>query len=120
MMGKVTVEKVTTKQQMHDFIHVVDIIYRDCPQYVPEFESAMYELFKVRTISGLEFSDIQTFVAYRDGEPAGRVVGIINRKANKKWKAKNARFSMIEFIDDMDVSKSPTSTRRVCSWRIST
>ena len=113
-MGKVTVEKVTTKQQMHDFIHVVDIIYRNCPQYVPEFESAMYELFKVRTISGLEFSDIQTFVAYRDGEPAGRVVGIINRKANKKWKAKNARFSMIEFIDDMDVSKALLDT--MVSW----
>ena len=105
-MGKITVKKVTNRQEMHDFIHVVDTIYKDCPQYVPDFESSVSDLFNLRTNSGLEFSDLQTFVAYRDGAVAGRIVGIINRKANKKWKVKNVRFSMIEFIDDTAVSKA--------------
>ena len=112
-MGKVTIARVSSKQQMYDFIHVVDNIYRDCPQYVPEFESSIRELFN-RTNSGLEFSDIQTFVAYRDGVAVGRIVGIINRRANKKWKAKNVRFSMIEFIDDMEVSKA--LLKAVMTW----
>ena len=114
MMSTIKVKKVTSKQEMHDFIHVVDSIYRDCSQYVPEFESTQRELFNVRTNSGLEFTDLQTFVAYRDDVAVGRIVGLINRKANKKWKAKNVRFSMIEFIDDMEVSKALLDT--VMAW----
>lgn len=106
MMGEVVIKKVASQQEMYDFIHVVDGIYKNCPQYVPDFESSIRDLFNLRTNSGLEFSDLQTFVAYRDGKVAGRIVGIINRRANKKWKAKNVRFSMIEFIDDLEVSKA--------------
>lgn len=36
----------------------------------------------------------------------GPIVGIINRKANEKWQTRNVRFSMIEFIDDLSVSKA--------------
>ena len=106
MMGEVVIKKVASQQEMYDFIHVVDGIYKNYPQYVPDFESSIRDLFNLRTNSGLEFSDLQTFVAYRDGKVAGRIVGIINRRANKKWKAKNVRFSMIEFIDDLEVSKA--------------
>ncbi len=106
MMSEVVIKKVASQQEMNDFIHVVDGIYKNCPQYVPDFESSIRDLFNLRTNSGLEFSDLQTFVAYRDGKVAGRIVGIINRRANKKWKAKNVRFSMIEFIDDLEVSKA--------------
>ena len=34
----------------------------------------------------------------------GRIVGIINRKANKRWQRSNVRFSLIEFVDDAAVS----------------
>jgi hypothetical protein len=33
-------------------------------------------------------------------------VGIINQRANEKWQTKCVRFSMIEFIDDLDVSRA--------------
>ena len=106
MMSEIRVKKVTSRQEMDDFIHVVDGIYRDCHQYVPEFESSIRDLFNLRTNSGLEFSDLQTFVAYRGETAVGRIVGIINRRANRKWKAENVRFSMIEFVDDLEVSKA--------------
>ena len=89
---------------MDDFIRIPKAIYKDCPQYVPDLESSIRELFDVRCNPGLEFSDIQPFVAYRGGEPAGRIVGIVNHKANERWGTQNVRFSMIEFIDDREVS----------------
>lgn len=103
-MNTVTVKQVCDRRTMNDFVHVVDSIYGDCPQYVPDLESDVRKLFNSQKNPGLEFSDIQAFVAYQNEQPVGRVVGIVNGKANQKWKVQNVRFSMIEFIDDMAVS----------------
>ena len=105
-MEEVRVIKVTGREEMNDFIQLPKKIYRNIPQYVPEFESDVRGLFDIETNPGLEFSKIQPFVAYRGEEPVGRIVGIVNRKANKRWNLKNVRFSMIEFIDDYTVSRA--------------
>ena len=105
-MNEVRIVKANSRREMDDFIHVVDRIYRDYPQYVPDLESDVRGLFSIKTNPGLEFSDIQPFVAYQDHQVVGRIVGIVNRKANEKWKTNNVRFSMIEFVDDMNVSKA--------------
>ncbi|MBP3843690.1 MAG: N-acetyltransferase [Prevotella sp.] len=105
-MSDVVIRKVEGNKLMDEFIRVPRIIYQDCPQYVPDLDSDVRKLFDVRETPGLEFSDIQPFIAYRDGKLAGRVVGIVNRKANKRWETKNVRFSMIEFVDDMEVSRA--------------
>ncbi len=105
-MNTVKVKQVYDHRTMNDFVHIVDSIYGNCPQYVPDLESDVRKLFNSRKNPGLEFSDIQAFVAYQNEQPVGRVVGIVNGKANQKWKVRNVRFSMIEFIDDMTVSSA--------------
>ena len=114
MMSNIEVLEVMTSKQMCDFIHVVDNIYHHCQQYVPELESDIRALFSRKTNPGLEFSNIQPFVAYRNNVPVGRIVGIINRRANKKWNVKSVRFAMLEFIDDLTVSKALLDT--VVQW----
>ena len=114
MMSGIDVIKVASQAQMNDFIRVVDTIYRDCQQYVPDLEDDVRRLFDPRSNAGLEFSDIQPFVAYRDGKPVGRIVALVNKKANVTWKIKNCRFSMIEFVDDPEVSKALIET--ACQW----
>ena len=91
---------------MEDFIRLPYSIYKDCRQYVPDLESDIRDLFDQRKNPAYSFSEIQPFVAYRNDVCVGRIVGIINRKANEKWKMRNVRFSMIEFIDDLNVSKA--------------
>ena len=105
-MEEIRVIKVTGSEEMYDFIQLPKKIYRNIPQYVPEFESDVRGLFDIETNPGLEFSKIQPFVAYCGEVPVGRIVGIVNRKANKRWNIKNVRFSMIEFIDDFTVSRA--------------
>ena len=53
--------KVTGSKQMNDFIQLPKKIYRNIPQYVPEFESDVRGLFDIETNPGLEFSKIQPF-----------------------------------------------------------
>ena len=91
---------------MDDFIRLPYHIYENCPQYVPDLEGEIRNLFNQKKNPASGFSQIQPFVAYRDGVCVGRIVGIINRKANERWKTRNVRFSMIEFVDDPDVSKA--------------
>ncbi len=105
-MGKIDVVSIRCKREMDDFIRLPYSIYKDCPQYVPDLEGDIRDFFDQRKNPAYEFSQIQPFVAYRDGVCVGRIVGIINRKINQKWKTRNVRFSLIEFIDDIDVSKA--------------
>ena len=114
MNSDICIKPVVSRGEMNDFIHIVDHIYKDCPQYVPDLESDIREFFNIKTNPGLEFSEVQPFVAYHGKECVGRIVGIINRRANEKWKVQNARFSMIEFIDDVDVAKALLDT--VAEW----
>ena len=102
----VNIVRVKIKQEMKDFIHVTDDIYCNCPQYVPDWEQDLVDFFVPEKNPGLDFSDVQAFVAYRDEIAVGRIVGIINHRANERWQSKNVRFSMIEFIDDPIVSKA--------------
>ncbi len=106
MKAKVEVIQVNTRQQMKDFVRLPRAIYRHIPQYVPELEGDIPRIFDHQQNSALEFSNIQPFMAYRDGHPVGRIVGIVNRKANDCWHTHNVRFSMIEFVDDQEVSEA--------------
>jgi hypothetical protein len=105
-MNKINVVKIGGKREMDDFIRLPYRIYKNCPQYVPDLNMEIRNLFNQKKNPASKFSQIQPFVAYRNGECVGRIVGIINRKANEKWKTRNVRFSLIEFVDDPDVSKA--------------
>ena len=105
-MRKIDVVKIRCKREMDDFIRLPYHIYSECPQYVPDLKGDISSLFDSKKNPACKFSQIQPFVAYRNEVCVGRIVGIINRKANEKWKTRNVRFSMIEFIDDLDVSKA--------------
>lgn len=101
----ITVRKVSTKREMDDFVQFAHRLYRGCEYYVPDLDSDIREAFDQKKNFCLKFSDIQPFVAYdEEGTPVGRVAGIINHRANKKWGTKNVRFGFIEFVDDLRVS----------------
>lgn len=116
-MGKIDVVSIRCKREMDDFIRLPYSIYKDCLQYVPDLEGDIRNFFNQRKNPAYEFSQIQPFVAYRDGVCVGRIVGIINRKINQKWKTRNVRFSLIEFVDDIEVSKALIEV--VAKWGLS-
>lgn len=104
-MKAISVKKVGTKREMNDFVKFAGWLYAGCQYYVPDLEMDIRDTFDSRKNAGLEFSDIQPFIAYNEeGKVVGRIAGIINHRANEKWQKKNVRFGFIDFIDDTQVS----------------
>ena len=103
---RVEIRKVSSRRDMQDFVRLPRMQYRGVPQYVPDLERDVADMFRRKSNPGLEFSDVQPFVAYHNGVAVGRIVGIVNRKANERWQQRVVRFGMIEFIDDMEVSRA--------------
>ena len=106
-MKEIIVKEADTRETMNDFVALPRRLYAGNPYYVPDLDSDMRATFDPKKNAGLEFSDIQPFVAYNSrGECVGRIAGIVNRHANETWNVKTVRFSMIEFIDDLRVSSA--------------
>ena len=113
-MNKITVVRADTPKRMNDFLDIPEHIYCGCAQYVPDMRSDIRRLFDSRYNAGLEFSSVMPFVAYQGTVPVGRIVGVVNRKANTTWNQAIVRFSMIEFIDLPEVSAALLNT--VAQW----
>lgn len=106
-MKDLTIKRVVTKQEMDDFVRLPEKLYRGCPYYVPDLEMDIRNMFNPKKNVGLEFTDLQAFMAYdSQRKPVGRIAGIINHHANEKWKTLNVRFGFFDFIDDLDVSSA--------------
>lgn len=105
-MKRIRIKTVKTKHEINDFVNLTDRIYADCPQYVPDLKSDIKDIFNPNNVI-LEHSEIKAFVAYdEEGKAIGRILGIINHNANKKWNTRNVRFGYIEFLDDIEISKA--------------
>ena len=112
------VRKVTSRQEMEDFVRLPRIMYRGVSEYVPDLERDIAGIFQRKNNPGLEFADVQPFVAYRNDVPIGRIVGIVNRKANERWQQRVVRFGMIEFIDDLDISRALLDAVEQWGWEL--
>lgn len=105
-MGNVSVKKVTTKKELDAFVDFPLRLYAGNKQFVPEMVSDVRGSFNPDKNHGLSFTEVQAFIAEKDGVVVGRIAGIINSRANKKWKTNVVRFGYIDFIDDLEVSKA--------------
>ena len=69
------------------------------------FSDDMATLSKSKN-AAFEFCEAEYYLAYKDGQLAGRVAAIINYRANETWGRMSVRFGWIDFIDDLDVSRA--------------
>ena len=106
-LGSLTIKKVETKKDLNDFIQFPKKLYANCPYYVPDLDMDILDMFNPKKNAGLDFSEIQAFIAHdKLGKVKGRIVGIINHRANRKWKTRNVRFGFFDFVDDIRVSSA--------------
>ena len=92
---------------LRSFINFSYKLYKGNSCYVPDLYMDMMGLFDPAKNPGLDFSDIQLFMAFDEKDkPVGRVAAIINRRANETWNVKNVRFGWIDMIDDINVTEA--------------
>lgn len=109
-MGNVKVKKVTTKKDLDAFVDFPLKLYAGSKEFVPEMSNDVRGSFNPEKNHGLSFTEVQAFIAEKDGVVVGRIAGIINTRANKKWNTNVVRFGYIDFIDDLEVSRAMLNT----------
>lgn len=102
----VEIRKVQTKEELKEFIHFANNLYKGDEYYAPSLISDDYNTFDPKKNGAFDFCQAQMFLAYKEGKVAGRVMAIINNRANETWKVKQVRYGWIDFINDEEVAKA--------------
>jgi hypothetical protein len=101
-----TVEKVDTnnKIQVKHFVEFPYQLYKDCPQWVPPLYVDAYMYLNRKKHPFHEHSDVDFFLAVRDGKAVGRIAAIENKPFNKYHNEKKADFFLFECENDPEAA----------------
>lgn len=102
----VEIREVLTKKDLWRWVRFPNELYKDNEFFVPFLGNDEFETFSKDKNPAYDFCETRLFLAYKDGEIAGRIAGLINHAYNKKWEKNAVRFTRFDFIDDHDVSKA--------------
>ncbi len=100
------IEKVDTsnKKQVKRFVELPFRIYADCPQWVPPLNVDAYNQLNRKKHPFHEHSDVDFFIAMRDGRDVGRIAAIENKPFNEYHKTKKADFYLFECENDLEAA----------------
>ena len=104
--NKITIKEVTTKSALRKFVQFGIDLYEGNPYYCPPIIIDEINAFDPKGNPALEVCDYVIYMAYRNDKIVGRIVGVINHRANEAWKVKKCRFGWFECIDDYEVFSS--------------
>ena len=102
----VSIVEVTTKAQLRRFVDYPNDLYKNVPQFVPATYADDLEDWDKEKNPAFSYCDARCWLAYRDGQIVGRIGAILSRKANEKWGVHRLRFTQVDFIDDLEVSRA--------------
>jgi len=100
----VVIKEVKTRSQLRRFVNFPEKLYRKNPCYVPPLVFDQMDTLDRKRGAAKEFCDSVLYLAYKNGELAGRVAAIVNHLANKQWNHKEVRFGWYDFVEDKEVA----------------
>ena len=102
----VEIRPVLTRRELRKFVLFPEKLYRHNPYYVPPLVFDQMDTLDQEKGAAQEFCDSALYMAYKDGELAGRVAAIVNHRANEQWNHKEVRFGWYDFVEDPEVAKA--------------
>jgi hypothetical protein len=99
----VEIREVKTKADLRKFIHLPAKIHKDHPNWVPPIYMDDREYFNPKKNRSFSYSDTILLLAWKDGLPVGRIMGIIVSPYNELHQEKHVRFSWLETENDPEV-----------------
>lgn len=105
-MSIIQIKEVNCKRDLKKWVDFPNKLYKDVPAYVPFLMNDEIGTFTKNNNPAYDFCETKLFLAYKDGKIVGRIGGLINHAANKKWGTNSIRFTRFDFIDDYEVSSA--------------
>jgi len=100
------IEKVDTgnRRQVKRFVELPHNLYRGCPQWVPMINIDAYTYLDRQKHPFHDHSDVDFFLAVRDGHDVGRIAAIDNRPFNEYHRTRKANFYFFDCEDDIEAA----------------
>ncbi len=108
MPAQVEVRKVDNKKMMKQFIMLpwTTGIYKDDPCWIPPVIHDQKAFFTPGKGYFFDVGEVDFFLAFRDGEPVGRITAHVNHLHEKKNDADTGFFGFYESINDVEVARA--------------
>ncbi len=105
---------VVNKSQLREYVFLPQHLYSQYPNWVPPLYADEWHFHSPQHNSALSYSDVIRIIAYQGQKPVGRIMGIINKKYNKKHGERVARFFNLDCINQQEVAAA--LIRHIEAW----
>ena len=99
----VHIREVGSRRDLKQFIFLPEKIHADHPNWTPPIWIDEWQYFDPRRNTSFQHSDTIRLLALREGEPVGRIMGIIHHRYNEHRGERTARFGFFETREDREV-----------------
>jgi len=112
----INIQKVdlNSKKEIERFVQLPFRLYAGHPQWVPPFIVDVKTMMNPRKHPYYEHSDVEFFIAEKEGEVLGRIAALENKPFNRYHDAKDAEFYLFECVNDQEVANALFNT--VFEW----
>jgi len=110
------IEKVDTdnRSQVRRFVELPYRLYKNCPQWVAPLHVDAYMYLNRKMHPFHEHSDVDFFIAVRDGKDVGRIAAIENKPFNNYHQVKKSNFFLFDCENDLEAATALFNT--VTKW----
>ncbi len=99
----IEIKEVTSKKLMREFIHLPAKIHQNHSNWVPPIYMDEWTFFDPKKNRSFDHCTTILYVAVKNNEVVGRVMGIISHKYNESHGVDDGRFSFLETYEDFEV-----------------
>ncbi|MDY0363558.1 MAG: hypothetical protein RBR27_02415 [Bacilli bacterium] len=112
----IQIREIYKKKDIKKFVEFPNILYKDCPYFVPNMFGDEVNMFNPKKNPAYEYCETKLFLAYKNNKIVGTICGLISHAYNLKKDVKQIRFTRIDMIDDIEVTKALVNA--VMEWGI--
>jgi hypothetical protein len=105
IVDNLTIQEINSRRDLKDFIYLPAQLHKAHKNWVPPIYEEEWNYFNRKKNPAFGYCNTVTALARLNGEPVGRIMGIINNRYNGERNERSARFSYFECINDVNVSR---------------
>lgn len=96
----ISVKEVKSKKELRAFIYLPARIHANHENWLPPIYMDEWSYFNPQKNKSFSYCETVLYLAYKDGVPVGRIMGIINKRYNGLHKEKTVRFAHFDCFED--------------------
>ncbi len=103
-MNSIEIIQVSDRRKLQEFILLPSILHKRHVHWVPPLYFEERQYFNRKNNLAFRYCEVIQALAYHNGQPAGRIMGVINRRHNQANHLFTARFCLLECINNQFVA----------------